>query len=82
MRTHRLVFLFAPFYHEAMKHVAPVRQSLKMRTVFNLLGPLVNPAQPKRQVIGVHDEKDARKWRKRCGESEPNMPYSLQAATA
>ncbi|KIQ93717.1 Anthranilate phosphoribosyltransferase 2 [Anoxybacillus thermarum] len=61
LRTHRLVFLFAPFYHEAMKHVAPVRQSLKMRTVFNLLGPLVNPAQPKRQVIGVHDEKDARK---------------------
>ncbi|MBB6175545.1 anthranilate phosphoribosyltransferase [Anoxybacillus tengchongensis] len=61
LRTHRLVFLFAPFYHEAMKHVAPVRQSLKMRTVFNLLGPLVNPAQPKRQVIGVHDKKDARK---------------------
>lgn len=60
LRTHRLVFLFAPFYHEAMKHVAPVRQSLKMRTVFNLLGPLVNPALPKRQIIGVPNEKDAR----------------------
>lgn len=61
LRTHRLVFLFAPFYHEAMKYVAPVRQSLKMRTAFNLLGPLVNPARPKRQVIGVHNAKDAMK---------------------
>lgn len=61
LRTYRLVFLFAPFYHEAMKYVAPVRQSLKMRTTFNLLGPLVNPARPKRQVIGVHNAKDAMK---------------------
>ncbi|EMT47386.1 anthranilate phosphoribosyltransferase [Anoxybacillus flavithermus] len=61
LQNYRLVFLFAPFYHEAMKHVAPVRQSLKMRTVFNLLGPLVNPAQPTRQVIGVHHAKDALK---------------------
>lgn len=47
-------FLFANQCHPAMRHVAPVRRELKFRTVFNLLGPLVNPAGVKRQALGVY----------------------------
>jgi len=46
-------FLFAPHLHPAMKFAGPVRRELKMRTVFNLLGPLANPAQARRQLIGA-----------------------------
>src|SRR5688572_29086383 len=47
-------FLFAPAYHPAMKNVAPVRRELGFRTVFNLLGPICNPAGVKRQLIGIY----------------------------
>lgn len=46
-------FLFAPFYHPAFKNIMPVRRELGVRTVFNLLGPLVNPARPTHRLIGV-----------------------------
>ena len=50
-----ITFLFAPGWHPALKVVAPMRRTLKVRTVFNLLGPLVNPINPTGQVLGVYD---------------------------
>lgn len=50
-------FLFAQAFHRSMKHVAPVRSEIKVRTVFNILGPLANPASACFQVIGVNSEK-------------------------
>ena len=50
-------FMFAPNHHSAMKYVGPVRQKLEVRTIFNILGPLVNPGNVKKQLIGVYDKK-------------------------
>ncbi|WP_105615614.1 anthranilate phosphoribosyltransferase [Vallitalea okinawensis] len=49
-------FLLAPLYHKAVKNVMPVRKALGFRTIFNLLGPLVNPGGAKYQLLGVYDE--------------------------
>lgn len=54
LRRHRFAFLHAPSLHPAMKAVMPVRKALKVRTVFNLLGPLTNPAGASAQVMGVY----------------------------
>ncbi|HMZ52103.1 MAG TPA: anthranilate phosphoribosyltransferase, partial [Candidatus Sumerlaeota bacterium] len=53
LRDHNFCFLFAPLYHPAMKHAGPVRREIKVRTIFNLAGPLSNPALPSRQLLGV-----------------------------
>jgi len=50
-------FMFAPNYHLAMKHVAEARKKISKKTIFNLIGPLSSPAQVKKQVVGVFDEK-------------------------
>lgn len=52
-----ICFLFAQNYHIAMKYVAPVRRELGIRTVFNILGPLANPAGANMEVMGVYDER-------------------------
>ncbi len=51
-----ICFLFAQTYHKAMKYVGPIRKELGIRTVFNILGPLTNPAGASLQVMGVYDE--------------------------
>lgn len=51
-----ICFIMAPKFHPAMRHVAPVRQELALRTIFNLLGPLSNPAAPDFQLLGVYSE--------------------------
>lgn len=60
-RTH-MCFLFAPLYHASMKHAAGPRKELGFRTVFNLLGPLTNPAQAERQLLGVFNQDAAKKY--------------------
>ncbi len=58
LETAGVAFLFAPAHHGAVRHVGPARRTLGVRTIFNLLGPLSNPAGAKRQLLGVFD----RKW--------------------
>jgi anthranilate phosphoribosyltransferase len=54
--AHGFTFLFAPVFHPAMKAVVPVRRGLRVRTVFNVLGPLTNPASPQHQLVGAFSE--------------------------
>lgn len=60
LRRIGIAFLFAPFFHPAMRHVMPVRRALGVRTFFNILGPLCNPAGVRRQLIGAFSAQVAR----------------------
>ncbi len=51
-----VAFLFAPQYHGGFRHAGPVRQAMKTRTIFNILGPLINPARPNIELMGVYDK--------------------------
>jgi anthranilate phosphoribosyltransferase len=55
LHRHGFAFLFAPGFHPAMKHAGPTRREIGVRTAFNLLGPITNPAGARRQVVGVAD---------------------------
>jgi len=55
-----ICFLHAPLFHPAMKNVAPVRRELGLKTFFNMLGPMVNPSMPKKQIVGVYNLELAR----------------------
>jgi anthranilate phosphoribosyltransferase len=57
-----ICFMHAPLFHPAMKNVAPIRKELGVKTFFNMLGPMVNPAFPKRQMVGVFSLDLARKY--------------------
>ncbi|WP_240493884.1 anthranilate phosphoribosyltransferase, partial [Vibrio cholerae] len=51
-----VAFLFAPQYHSGVRHAMPVRQTMKTRTIFNILGPLINPARPNIELMGVYSK--------------------------
>lgn len=57
-----ICFMHAPMFHPAMKNVAPIRKELGVKTFFNMLGPMVNPAFPKRQLVGVFSLELARQY--------------------
>ena len=61
LEENNLVFLFAPSFHPAMRHVGPIRKELGFKTIFNVLGPLLNPAQVDNQIIGVSNPEDMEK---------------------
>jgi anthranilate phosphoribosyltransferase len=72
-------FLHAPLFNPAMKNVAPVRRALKIKTFFNMLGPMVNPSFPKKQLIGVYSLELARLYNYLYQQSSMNyiIVYSL-----
>jgi anthranilate phosphoribosyltransferase len=74
-----ICFLHAPMFHPAMKAVGPVRRELGLKTFFNMLGPLVNPSQPKNQMVGVFNLEVARVYNYLLQESDVNygIVYSL-----
>jgi anthranilate phosphoribosyltransferase len=61
LREDGYAYLHAPAFHPGMRHAGPVRMELGVRTAFNLIGPIANPARPRRQLMGVPDEHAARK---------------------
>ncbi len=74
-----ITFLFAPIYHPAMKAVMPARRALGMRTFFNILGPLLNPAGVKRQVIGAYSRETALTMAEILARLEPEAAATVYA---
>ncbi|WP_069131329.1 anthranilate phosphoribosyltransferase [Rhodohalobacter halophilus] len=74
-----MAFMFAPNFHPAMKYVMPARRSLKMRTFFNMLGPLLNPADVKSQVIGAFSREAASMMAQILANLDTERAYTLNA---
>lgn len=74
-----LVFMFAPHFHPAMKHVMRARRTLGIRTFFNILGPLLNPAGVKRQVIGAYNKDVARQIAYILAKLDTDFAYTVNA---
>lgn len=74
-----LAFMFAPNFHPAMKYIMPARRALKIRTFFNILGPLLNPAGVRRQVIGAYSRDIARTMMQILTNLDTEMAYTLHA---
>lgn len=74
-----IVFMFAPNFHPAMKHVMKARRTVGIRTFFNILGPLLNPASVKRQVIGAYSKDIARKIARILTNLDTEFAYTLNA---
>jgi anthranilate phosphoribosyltransferase len=74
-----MAFMFAPNFHPAMKHVMPARQILGIRSFFNTMGPLLNPAGVKRQVVGAFDKRTARQIAEILADLDVTHVYSVHA---
>ncbi|MBN2732619.1 MAG: anthranilate phosphoribosyltransferase [Balneolaceae bacterium] len=74
-----MAFMFAPHFHPAMKHVMPARQILGIRSFFNTMGPLLNPAGVKRQVVGAFDKRTARQIAEILANLDSQRVYSVHA---
>lgn len=74
-----LIFLFAPLYHPLLKQIGSVRRRLGVRTLFNLLGPLLNPAHVKRQVIGAYSKEAASKIHSVASHLEMDVQLTVHA---
>ena len=79
IKKFNFAFMFAPNYHSAMKHVVPARKKMGKKTIFNLIGPLSNPAQVKRQVIGVFDKKWMKPFAEALKENEVIHAYIVHS---
>ena len=79
IKKYNFDFMFAPNYHSAMKHVGPARKKMGKKTIFNLIGPLSNPAQVKRQVIGVFDKKWMKPFAEALKENEVIHAYIVHS---
>jgi len=75
----KMAFMFAPHFHPAMKHVMPARQVLGIRSFFNTMGPLLNPAGVRRQVVGAFDKRTARQIAEILSNLDSRHVFSVHA---